>query len=330
MTTQYDDEATRFDNEEMNRDEDTCFADESQEIRTDSDARSDSAPKEKKGKKGILKRAAAGAGSGLLIGGVATFLMGMTDEASAAGPDNHREELSNPEWVDDQIKVATSVNDDMSFGEAFAAAREEVGPGGCFEWHGQVYGTYTADEWKAMTAEERAEFGDHFSWNHIDQTDSNVAAHATRTASASTPHPTQAEDDIDIVSVTHNNDQNDLTVTDVQPQSEIQPQEAMVVDGTPQAEIEILGVAHDPETGMNMGGMMVDGQEVILIDVDGDMEFDYMGVDTNNDGRLDENEYADIHGQGLGVNDLGGFSTPGADPLASNNSADLTSDIYEG
>ena len=60
------------------------------------------------------------------------------------------------------------------------------------------------------------------------------------------------------------------------------------------------------------------------------MYFDYMGVDTNNDGRLDENEYADIHGQGLGVNDLGGFSTPGADPLASNNSADLTSDIYEG
>ena len=37
--------------------------------------------------------------------------------------DNHKEELSNPEWVDDDIAVATTVNDDMSFDEAFAAAR---------------------------------------------------------------------------------------------------------------------------------------------------------------------------------------------------------------
>lgn len=53
-----------------------------------------------------------------------------------------------------------NVSDDMSFGEAFAAARAEVGAGGVFMWHGNLYNTYVAEEWNAMSAEERAEFGD--------------------------------------------------------------------------------------------------------------------------------------------------------------------------
>jgi hypothetical protein len=47
----------------------------------------------------------------------------------------------------------------MSFNEAFAAARSEVGAGGVFEWRGQVYGTYYGDEWNAMTDEEKDDFG---------------------------------------------------------------------------------------------------------------------------------------------------------------------------
>lgn len=59
--------------------------------------------------------------------------------------------------VPDSLNVA-HVNDSMSFGEAFAAARAEVGPGGVFYWHGGVYGTYYADEWNAMTAEDKHEY----------------------------------------------------------------------------------------------------------------------------------------------------------------------------
>lgn len=61
--------------------------------------------------------------------------------------------------LDSDIKLATNVNDDMSFNEAFAAARSEVGAGGVFEWRGQVYGTYYGDEWNAMTDEEKDDFG---------------------------------------------------------------------------------------------------------------------------------------------------------------------------
>ncbi len=39
-----------------------------------------------------------------------------------------------------------TVTDDMSFSEAFASAREELGAGGVFEWNGQLYGTFYATE----------------------------------------------------------------------------------------------------------------------------------------------------------------------------------------
>lgn len=50
------------------------------------------------------------------------------------------------------------VTDDMSFSEAFAAAREQVGPGGAFEWHGNYYGTYYSEEWDQMSNTERSDF----------------------------------------------------------------------------------------------------------------------------------------------------------------------------
>ena len=46
------------------------------------------------------------------------------------------------------------VNDDMTFAEAFAAARAGSGSEGVFEWHGNVYSTMTKEEWDAMNEEE--------------------------------------------------------------------------------------------------------------------------------------------------------------------------------
>ena len=63
-----------------------------------------------------------------------------------------------PEASTYSIHVATRVNDDMSFREAFATARREVGAQGAFVWHGQVYTTCYAEEWSAMTPSEQNAF----------------------------------------------------------------------------------------------------------------------------------------------------------------------------
>ena len=53
---------------------------------------------------------------------------------------------------------ADSVSAEMSFQEAFGAARAQVGPGGFFEWRGDVYNTYYKEEWDGMTPEEHGEY----------------------------------------------------------------------------------------------------------------------------------------------------------------------------
>jgi hypothetical protein len=39
-----------------------------------------------------------------------------------------------------EIPIAHGIDDSMSFSEAFAKARQEIGAGGVFEWHKNVYG----------------------------------------------------------------------------------------------------------------------------------------------------------------------------------------------
>lgn len=58
----------------------------------------------------------------------------------------------------EHIAIAGLVREPMSFGEAYATAREEVGPGGIFSWHGQVYNTFTVEEWQGLSLAQRQEF----------------------------------------------------------------------------------------------------------------------------------------------------------------------------
>jgi hypothetical protein len=59
------------------------------------------------------------------------------------------------------VPLAGNVNDEMNFGEAFATAREETGPGGIFTWQGSVYGTYYKDEWNQLSPEYREAFANY-------------------------------------------------------------------------------------------------------------------------------------------------------------------------
>lgn len=239
--------------------------------------------------KGSAKTVAT-AVTGAAIGSGFPFIIGKVKESVSelrAEEATNEETATQVEWADGNISVASGVNDEMSFSEAFAAARSEVGAGGAFEWRGNVYGTYYAEEWNNMTPTEKADFNNHFSWNNIDSSSVTGATHTEVTSN---------HDDIEIVSVDH-----------AQMTANAGGGSTVDVIST-EPEIEVLGVIHDMSSGSNIGGMSVDGQDVFLIDVDGDLEFDLMASDLNRNNIVEEGEVVDIHGQGVSVNDLGGIS----------------------
>lgn len=184
------------------------------------------------------------------------------------------------------VPLAHGVNDNMSFAQAFSAARAEVGPGGVFHWHGQSYNTYTAAEWNSMSSDQQMAFG--------------------QAAVGAGPAPSYAP--------THNYTASTSTTN---------PEPQIVNDDD---DVVILGVVHDDETGHNVGAMSIQGQDVVVVDVDGDMEFDVLLSDLNGDGVLQDDEIMDIRGEGLSVASLGGFSDGTDNLYASNDEPDYTND----
>lgn len=66
-----------------------------------------------------------------------------------------------PDDISSRVSLSYAVNDEMSFNEAFAAARADVGAGGVFEWRGGYYGTYYKDEWAEVDDDFKSEFSNH-------------------------------------------------------------------------------------------------------------------------------------------------------------------------
>ena len=178
-------------------------------------------------------------------------------------------------YIDESVSIAENVNDDMSFDEAFAAARAEVGAGGAFEWRGGVYGTYYAEEWESMSAEEKAEFGDQFEF---------VAAE---------------DDELEPIDVTL----DELLAAEDEVVAVPEP----AVDPEPEIEVEVDNVYHVEDAHGNEASFVdveVGGEDVLLIDEDGDGVIDVMVYDENGDGAIDEAEFVNISEEGLMVEDF--------------------------
>lgn len=175
-----------------------------------------------------------------------------------------------------QVETATGVNDEMSFGEAFSAARAEVGSGGVFKWNGKLYNTFTAEEWEAMSSEEKSNFQDRVYNNDNDVID--------------TPEPVDEvtpEPEIRI-------EPEDIVAEDV-----IEPK----IDDD--VEIEVLGMEHNDTYDIDLGGIMIGDQEVILVDLGSDVgDFDYAIADTDKDGFISQDEIFDLSDDSLGNMDL--------------------------
>lgn len=296
-------EDTIYENENTTLDDTQTKAQENQ-----SENKEQAANKPDGTKKSTVRRVAIGSGSGLLLGSLAA--MGFTTIANAEetndGHSDHTGQAAQ-NYADDSVGISSSVSDDMSFPEAFAAAREDVGPGGAFEWHGNVYSTYTAEEWENMTPEEREEYGDHFSWNqHQNASTAEEQTTEEVTDEEQTVEPVEepVEGNPEEGTADETNAEEVTPADEVEDQSEepaVTEEEIQVTVADENPEVEVLGLVHDDETGMDVGGAVIDGQEVFVIDVDNDGVADAMFADLDNDGQISEAEIADISSEGIGM-----------------------------
>ena len=222
---------------------------------TSENQKSETTPSQEGKKDGsTVKSTIIGGVAGIVLGSVSTMLMGATrlpdentHEANANDNQEHQEEVNIP--------FATSVNDDMTYNEAFAAARQEVGPGGAFVWHGTVYGTYYGTEWNELSPEQQASF----SQNAVSQ--QPVVEHTQSTASQ------------------HNDNHQAETQHSQQSQEQHAQEQGEVV------EVEVDGVYEnvilDDGSVVTIGTGSIEGHDASFIDVDNNGTFDVMAVDIN-------------------------------------------------
>lgn len=267
------------------------------------------APKKQKKELTLWQSVLVGGVPGILLGAGSTFassaMSSVADIAKLkdlfAGTDLPVEEVSGPQEIPMMESfhhapsvpmVATSVTNEMSYNEAFAAARGEVGPGGAFVWHGNVYGTYRADdpEWQEMTSEERAAFSE------------NVMAHVSRPPYT----PTEDEPEIEVLEEpgeAEASEEDALVEVETVSEPEASGEEAESSD----IDVHIVSVEHiEAEDGslIPVGIGEMNGQNAVFADTDQDGLIDTVMVDLNGNGQVDEGEIIELENPHLSLEDM--------------------------
>ena len=234
-----------------NRNEETQFADEQTTI-IEEEVNEVQEPK----KTSKWKKAAgmAGIGAAGIAGGIGLSAMASADDAKESA-DLAEKHTVKP--VGD-VKVA-EVNDDMSFSEAFASARKQVGAGGVFEWRGKQYGTYYKTEWDSMSQAEK------------DQYAANVFG-TSSSKSSTTPDQERLQHDT--------------------PQENLADNSQSPVSGE-DVKGELFGVQTvTDENGnpMTIVAAKINGHNSMFVDADVDGYVDVAAMDANNNGELENDE----------------------------------------
>ena len=191
------------------------------------------------------------------IGGVTGIVLG-------AGSMYAAQSMNADAASDEQQEPAATLQpqDEQSFREAFQTARAEMGPGGVFRWHGNLYNTYTAEEWQAMSDHDKNQFAE------------NVA-----------PQVSHEEPDVTVAVASEPREPNLQTAS-------VQTVESDDVD------VRIVGFGDvDLPNGntITVEELDVNGQRVAVIDVDQDGVADVAMSDVNNNRQVDEGEVIDLH-----------------------------------
>lgn len=198
-------------------------------------------------------------GAGLLYAGqtVAATKTDVPEETTdTTTTDNATAEAQQAEGATEAALPVAQMHNNMSFGEAFEAARAEVGPGGVFIWHGGIYNTYTADEWNNMTSQQKSDFAH--------QVNPEVRAHEV-------PTPTDAHPDVAVHQA--------VEATPEQPSQDVEVQVVShETSETPDADAEVHIIGYGE----------VQGHVAVGLDTDGDGQADVAIIDVDDSGGLSD------------------------------------------
>lgn len=189
------------------------------------------------------------------------------DEVIAALNETEDVQLADSAAGIEAADVSDAVNDDMSFNEAFAAARADVGAGGVFEWEGDLYGTYYKEEWEDLSPAETEEY-----WASVEAAEIDIEQEAM---------PDELYAEADTAAGTDENldlgeDMDELVVGTED------------LDGDGYEESVLIDADQDGEIDMVASDTTGDGQiDFVVADTDGDGEADLMAEDTDGDGEVD-------------------------------------------
>lgn len=232
------------------------------------------------------------------ISGVTGILMGAG--AMKAMQTIHSKEVDD---VANNSELASSENsyDNMSFGDAFDAARAELGAGSIFRWHGNIYNTYTADEWNAKTAEEQDAFAE--------QVGAEISADEVDTSDLAQAEKTKEETDSDVkVALDENTDVTASVASEQTVESE-------------DDDVRVLGygeVTLENGRSVTVEELDINGRRVAVVDVDQDGEADLAMSDLNHNQQMDEGEVIDLH-----TGEAVSFTNDDSDDVA------MTSDTFD-
>lgn len=188
------------------------------------------------------------------------------------------------------LQVA-DVDDSMSFGEAFAAARAEVGPGGVFQWHGNNYSTYTKEEWDNMDEEDRGEYMEQYYRTDMsefeevveDPTEAEIAASLDGREDVLVSHTTAVE----------------VTVSEQETYTDPETGQQVIIE-------ENVTVIDSDTIDVHAVSGEIDGHDAVYADVDEDGMADYKVVDMDDDGMVDADEVFDLHDGEVSMDAIGG------------------------
>lgn len=282
------------------------------------------------------KQVTIGAASGILLGAGALYAI------DTVASDKEDATVPNPQ-VTGHVKVA-KVNEGLSFEDAFAYARAQVGGGGVFRWNGGIYSTYTEDEWSAMTDNEKSAFA--YAVRPEVRADEIVAermkemtSEDVRQSHEATPHSSshnvvanshenlEANGVVSNHSIQQNQDDEDNDVH-VVGQGTIHGHQAVAFDitGNGEADVAIIdwndnGRLDDPDVMIDRDGNYATIGQLAQADYHQDTDngyasdtnshlqdpnMQYAGYNSNDDGVLEQN--IDDIDAGSGIQDDGGFT----------------------